>query len=319
MDAFFLLSLVVSNVFSLILAESTVNHEFEIHAPRISEEELEAIIRRRLAGRKLDPAEIQRVEGLNFSPLSGAGMKGFDPAETADLFERSATVPNFRSGKFRWLKGPLAGLARRVYKMCSTLMDKLSEHKVEAFYNVIGELIFLRRQISDLQSRQGIEPGHAGFSREFPSGPGLSVDLVSTADPLYLDCLAYLEMLQDETVEAPVSILDDAGGYMQKACAQKGMEWDTVASMDLIFQDSYYLRPGSVVCIPAFQNLRASPAYVISALSRFAGSNSYLLIGGGLMEKASKKALISLCQNRGYHLLRESEDPERTAFLFHLR
>tara|TARA_B100001939_G_scaffold344557_1_gene359228 strand:- start:22731 stop:23621 length:891 start_codon:yes stop_codon:yes gene_type:complete len=296
-----------------------VNHEFEIHAPRISEEELEAIIRRRLASRNLDPAEIERVESLSFSPLSGTGMKGFDPAETADLFERSATVPNFRSGKFRWLKGPLAGLARWIYRMSSALMDKLSEHKIEAFYNVIGELIFLRRQVSDLQARLGSEAGAYQRSGDMYSVPPMHQGLDLEKDPLYRECRSLLQLLARNQIQAPISIVDDAGGYMQMAASGVGLENDSIASMDLIFQDSFYLRPGSVVAIPSFQNLRCSPAYLISALRRFAGQNSYLLIGTDLATEEYSESLQSICLGRGYELLDRSQDPERQGYLFILR
>ena len=316
---FFLLSLRVSNVFSLNGAESAVNHEFEIHAPRISEEELEAIIRRRLAGRKLDPAEVERVESLNFSPLSSVGMKGFDPAETADLFERSATVPNFRSGKFRWLRGPLGGLARWVYRLCSTLMDKLSEHKVEAFYNVIGELIFLRRQVSDLQARLGAEPAGAALSRDLYRNNATAMSSRRESDPIFQQCMELLDLLEAESVHAPLSIIDDAGGFMQQACTHRNTEWDAVSSMDLIFQDSYYLRPGSVACIPAFQNLRAGAAYVVAALRRFAGGNSYLLIGADFSGQEYYDSLKAICTGRGYDLLKESGDGQKKQFLFALR
>ncbi|MBI39959.1 MAG: hypothetical protein CMF59_10185 [Leptospiraceae bacterium] len=295
-----------------------MNHEFEIHAPRISEEELEAIIRRRLASRNLDPAEIERVESLSFSPLSGTGMKGFDPAETADLFERSATVPNFRSGKFRWLKGPLAGLARWIYRLSSALMDKLSEHKIEAFYNVIGELIFLRRQVSDLQARLGGDAGayqRSGDLYSVPTMQGLDMD----RDPLYRHSQSLLELLDENQIQAPLSIIDDAGGYLQMAASGAGLENDSIASMDLIFQDSFYLRPGSVVAIPSFQNLRCSPAYLISALRRFAGQNSYLLIGTDLASDEYTESLQAICFGRGYELLDQKKDSERQRFLFILR
>ncbi|MBU42976.1 MAG: hypothetical protein CMN76_07155 [Spirochaetaceae bacterium] len=296
-----------------------MNHDFEIHAPRISEEELEAIIRRRLASRNLDPAEIERVESLSFSPLSGAGMKGFDPAETADLFERSATVPNFRSGKFRWLKGPLAGLARWVYRMSSALMDKLSEHKVEAFYNVIGELIFLRRQVSDLQARVGADPSAYQRSADLYAVPPTQQMAELEQDSIYQGCVELLSILEEESIQAPLSIVDDAGGFLQIATSRRGLESDSIASMDLIFQDSYYLRPGSVVAIPSFQNLRCSPAYLISALRRFAGQHSYLLIGADLAPQEYYRALISMCVSRGYKLLQEKAGADRHIYLFVLK
>ncbi|MEQ8350442.1 MAG: hypothetical protein RH862_03100 [Leptospiraceae bacterium] len=296
-----------------------MNHEFEIHAPRISEEELEAIIRRRLASRNLDPAEVERVESLSFSPLSGTGMKGFDPAETADLFERSATVPNFRSGKFRWLKGPLAGLARWIYRLFSALVDKLSEHKIEAFYNVIGELIFLRRQVSDLQARLGGDSTAYQRSDDLYVAPPTHHGLELERDPLYADCRSLLQLLEEQSLTAPLSIIDDAGGYMQMAASSSGLESDSIASMDLIFQDSFYLRPGSVVAIPSFQNLRCSPAYLISALRRFAGQNSYLLIGTDLATSEYLESLKSVCLARGYELLSQKKDSDRQGFLFILR
>ncbi|MCB1164690.1 MAG: hypothetical protein KDK33_00960 [Leptospiraceae bacterium] len=280
-----------------------MNREFEIHAPRISEQELETIIRRRLEQRNLDPEEVRKVESLNFAPLSSFATRGFDPAETADLFERSATVPGFRSGKFRWLKGPLGWVARRVYLMSSLLMDKLSEHKVEAFYNVIGELIFLRRQVAQLQNRLSGDPllGSGG------SGAIRNVREPDPADPLLIQCQARIKWLGDMSVQGPISVVDDAGGYMEAAARREGLEVDSIGSMDLVFQDAYYLRPGSIVIIPAFLNLRTSPSYVISSLSRFAGSNSYLMLSLDFADSQFVQSIVELCKSRGYKLLERRE------------
>jgi len=129
-----------------------VKKPFEIQAPGLDAEELLQRIEDNLSARGHDPDEAERVANLSFTPVS-PGVGGFDPALTTELFERPIAEPKFTSKKFRYLKGPLRFAARRVFRLLSQIFMKLSENKIQAFYNVVHELIALNHRYAKLQER----------------------------------------------------------------------------------------------------------------------------------------------------------------------
>ena len=126
---------------------------FEINAAGIDTERLKREIEEQVNARGYDPAEVERIRNLSFTPVSPAGGRGFDPAITSELFELPVATPDFQSRKFRYLKGPLKWLAGRLFRALVQINDKLSENKIQAFYNVVHELIAINYRYDKLQSR----------------------------------------------------------------------------------------------------------------------------------------------------------------------
>lgn len=119
-----------------------MNPFFEIHAPGIDSEELLKKVEESARSRGYDPAEIERIRELSFTPVSPASGRGFDPVLTSELLERPVSRPDFSSRKFRFLKLPLISwLASRFFELLVQIHTKLDENRVQAFYNVIHELI----------------------------------------------------------------------------------------------------------------------------------------------------------------------------------
>lgn len=128
---------------------------FEIHAPGYDAQALSEDIERDLQSAPFDADDVRRVEQLNFAPVTPAGERGFDPALTAELFEQRVVTPDFRSRKFRFIRGPLRALASALFRFLVQLNEKLSENKVQAFYHVVHELIALSHRYERLQARFG--------------------------------------------------------------------------------------------------------------------------------------------------------------------
>jgi hypothetical protein len=131
---------------------------FEIHSgPADQSAEIETRLRERLAGRALDPAEIQRVADLS---MAAHGTYGFDPQETCELFERPVPPPDFRSWKYRYIRGPLRPVARWIYGLLQEIVERMSENRVQAFNNAVYEIVELRRENEALRRRlAALEPG----------------------------------------------------------------------------------------------------------------------------------------------------------------
>lgn len=114
-----------------------------IEIPELDSEEVLRELERRVRSRGYNPEEVERIKKLNFAPTPST-MRGFDPGFTAELFENAVSPPNFSNPKYRFLRGPLRILARLIFPFLSQLFDKLSENKIQAFYNVVHELIALQ-------------------------------------------------------------------------------------------------------------------------------------------------------------------------------
>ena len=130
-----------------------VKQIFEIHAAGVDSTRITAEIEKDLLDAGFDPAEVRQVQELSFAPVSPAGDGGFDPALTAELFERPVAIPDFRSRKYRFIRGPLRSLAGGLFRLLVQVDEKLSENKVLSFYHVVHELISLSHRFEKLQAQ----------------------------------------------------------------------------------------------------------------------------------------------------------------------
>lgn len=131
-----------------------MNSFFEIHAPGIDSEDLLKRVEESARSRGYDPAEIERIRDLSFTPVSPGSGRGFDPILTSELLERPVTRPDFTSRKFRLLRLPLINrVASRVFELLVQIHTKLDENRVQAFYNVIHELIAINYRYDRLHRR----------------------------------------------------------------------------------------------------------------------------------------------------------------------
>lgn len=89
---------------------------------------------------------------MSLSPLL-SGRRGFDASATCELYDRPVPMPDFRSWKFRFIRGPLRPLALRVYKALSQIFARMSENKAQAFYNAVYEVVDIRRENAELKRR----------------------------------------------------------------------------------------------------------------------------------------------------------------------
>ncbi|HNJ05477.1 MAG TPA: hypothetical protein PLB73_14555 [Leptospiraceae bacterium] len=127
---------------------------------------IEARIAERAESRHYDDADVKRVDSLSLSPLD-SGKWGFDAAATSELFQKPVPAPDFRSWKFRFIRGPLKPLARKIYVTLAQMFDRMSENKTQAFYDVVHELADLRRENAQLKERiQALEAKSRQDSRD---------------------------------------------------------------------------------------------------------------------------------------------------------
>lgn len=139
---------------------------FEIHSgPADQSAEIEARLRERLGGRSFDPAEIKRVAELS---MATHGTYGFDPQETCELFERPVPPPDFRSWKYRHIRGPLRPVARWIYGVLQEIVERMSENRVQAFNNAIYEIVELRRENEELRRRIAVLEQNQGSTPPVP-------------------------------------------------------------------------------------------------------------------------------------------------------
>lgn len=218
---------------------------FEIHAANVDTREILDRIEARLAERGYDPQDVERVRRLSFTPVPPAREYGFDPAAVTELFERPVAAPNFSSPKFARFRGPMKWLARVLFQFFSNLHDKLNQNKIQAFYNVVHELIAVNYRYERLLERlEHLQRENRGLradeqrpdaSREADqSDPETSVSLAIDTLPL-APVHAVFEQLNREVTASIMKlspdvgatslifILDDHDGGLSRELAQAGL------------------------------------------------------------------------------------------------
>lgn len=133
--------------------------QFHIKAPGINTAELKVAIEEIISREKISDAEIQRIDEMDFKPVSPAQEYAFNPPVTCELFERRVEPPDFSSRKYGYVIGPLRWLAKKIYSHLSLLYERSSRNKTQAFYNIVHELIYLRSRIEWLETNQ-FNPGN---------------------------------------------------------------------------------------------------------------------------------------------------------------
>lgn len=201
---------------------------FEINAPGVDVGETVARAERRLLDLALEPAEIQRLESLNFAPTPSAGELGFHPGAALELFERPASSPDFSSRKYRWLRGPLRWLARRLYAVLIRLTERLSQNKNQAFHLAVQELIALNLRVTRLREELNALAGEnlrlrAAAGREAPLMEPRAVEAAfetaQRSDPPATRALDERLVRELESlVDGPIALLDYApAGILQQS------------------------------------------------------------------------------------------------------
>jgi hypothetical protein len=234
---------------------------FEIHAADLDAparlriiESIEASVEER----GYDPAEVERIRQLSFTPVPPAREYGFDPAATTELFERPVAAPDFNSPKFARFRGPFKTLARVSFRFFSSLHDKLNQNKIQAFYNAVHEIIALNYRQERLRAqvdgliRENIQLrsllAAAGVTRNRLDEAGetrsdLADTLPLTAAPAVLEAtnrelaLELRELLAAEggpSSRRPILLLDDHGGYLARQIVQQGFRDLHINVMDTV-------------------------------------------------------------------------------------
>ncbi|MCR9142347.1 MAG: hypothetical protein NXI24_08845 [bacterium] len=214
---------------------------FEIHAANVDTREILDSIEVRLAERGYDPIDVERVRRLSFTPVPPAREYGFDPAAVTELFERPVSAPDFNSPKFARFRGPLKWLARVLFRFFSNLHDKLNQNKIQAFYNVVHELIAISYRHDRLVDRveqlqrenQSLRALHEAGSAADESAAGnadtdtdiLPLPTVAPVfDQLNREAAAGVVRLNpDAGTKSPIYVLDDHDGSLSRELTRSGL------------------------------------------------------------------------------------------------
>ena len=225
---------------------------FEIHAPGIDTSQVIASVEKRLEERGYDPDETKRIEELSFAPVSPAAEHGFDPAVTTELFERPVSAPDFKSLKYRRFPAPFRKGARWLFQFLSSVNEKLSQNRVQAFYNVVHEIISVNHRLKRLQRRfEALAADNLELRRRLndsrPAGPGQLPPSPVESRLNREMAIALREHLGDAS--GPVLLLGDDAGHAAaelKLCGISLVEQATSRSPD---EDLWQRADGSLAAI----------------------------------------------------------------------
>ena len=126
---------------------------FEIQDSEINVSEIMAEIESNLKQRNLDISEIERVSKLRLTPEVPLGQRQFDPSETANSFEKGISPMGFTNPIFKYIRGPIRYLLVKFIEGYSLFDKKVSENRIRAFFNVVYELVLLRKKYEALEKK----------------------------------------------------------------------------------------------------------------------------------------------------------------------
>jgi hypothetical protein len=126
---------------------------FEIHDSEINVREIMEEIESRLRKKNVSADEITRLSHLDSTPISPAGNREFDPANTAYLFDKGISAPKFTNPSLWFVRGPLKWIFKKIVEIYSLLDKKLSENRIKAFYSVVHELILQKAKTKELEKK----------------------------------------------------------------------------------------------------------------------------------------------------------------------
>lgn len=125
---------------------------FEIQGSDINVKEIMEEIESRIKLRKIDLEELERISKLKIQPSSG-GARSFDPAFTANLFQKGVSTPSFSNPAYWFVRGPIKWFITKFVFLYSLFDKKISDNRIRAFYNVVHELIELRAKCNRLEKK----------------------------------------------------------------------------------------------------------------------------------------------------------------------
>lgn len=123
---------------------------FEIHAPGVDTEKITRAVDERISLNKSFSEESERIRKLTFSPGYHVEDGNHKAAVAAELFERPVSIPEFKNRNW-FLRGPFRRMALVIFNIISQIYEKLSENRVQAFYNIAYEIVSLNYRQKQLR------------------------------------------------------------------------------------------------------------------------------------------------------------------------
>lgn len=125
---------------------------FKVSNMNLDAKEIMREIESRIRIRSIDKEELEKILKQKIhSDINSIGFRAFDPAYTANLYEKGISPPKFTNPKLWFIKGPIKWFVVKLIQGYGFLDQKLSRNKVKAFYSVLHELIALRRKVEELE------------------------------------------------------------------------------------------------------------------------------------------------------------------------
>jgi hypothetical protein len=135
------------------LSKLNTNEIFEIQDSSVNIQEIMDEIESKLKDQNIDLDEINRISGFSARILTEKNKSSFDPAFTANLFEKGISPPKFTNPALWFMRGPLRWLAIKFIEFYSLFDKKVSDNRIKAFYAVIIELVTLKNKHDKLAER----------------------------------------------------------------------------------------------------------------------------------------------------------------------
>ena len=135
------------------LEKSPEDSFFQIYDPELNVQDIMKEIESKLKSRNIAKEDVERISKLRLSPFSNSHSREFDASLSANLFEKGISTPKFTNPKLWFLRGPLKWLITQFINFYALVDKKLSENRVRAFFQVLHEIVILKKK-QDLLGRK---------------------------------------------------------------------------------------------------------------------------------------------------------------------
>jgi len=128
------------------LEKSPEDSFFQIYDPEINVSDIMKDIKSKLKSRNISKEDVERISTLRLSPFSKSNSREFDASHAANLFEKGISAPKFTNPKLWFLRGPLKWFITQFINFYALVDKKLSENRVRAFFQVLQEIVILKKK-----------------------------------------------------------------------------------------------------------------------------------------------------------------------------
>ncbi len=124
-----------------------------IRSSEINVKDIISELNKKIKLKNVSKSDISLIQNLDLTSDFSSFEREFDPAFTANQFDKGISPPKFTNPRYWFIKGPLKFFINRLVDFYSLIDKKISENRIQAFHTVIYELIRTKKKLARLEKK----------------------------------------------------------------------------------------------------------------------------------------------------------------------